>query len=557
MRTTQIVKFVVPIALLAVLVAGCGSSGSTSKPTSKLHVTVLPVGTGNGDNMGLEAKGGGQVANVNWAITGDIVKFDPAYAYDYNTTPVVAQSCEGLLQYNEATGALLPALATSWSEPNPTTYVYNIRQGVHFWNGTELTPADVVFSYRRMAAKSTAAYASFYYLNVKSIDQTGPWQVTVKLIHPDTQWKYVPAQVASGAVMSKAYALAHAKSLGEPGTAVMCTGPFKFVQWVRGQDIVLRRFNGYWNKAEIPKVAQITFKVITDPTTLIEALNSGAVDGTLYGLDGREAQELSGPINLITSPSDTYFALYFNTARKPWNNPAVREAFALALDRPGIDDSVYNGFGVDTKSPVPPVLWTYEKSEFSAAYNALPSYSANLAEAKKLIASAGAKGTSATLMLSTATDQRVALFVQQAATELGINLSLRQLDYAQKTAIEYNDGPKNFDLDLLAATSDNPDPLNQLFLAYNSANVETDVSAYKNPLVDKYLDEAQSSSTQATEAGLTIKAQALIMKDLPMIPYIAADSLVPLNKRLTGFVPTFFSYWTPWAAQLSGTTGSG
>ena len=76
---------------------------------------------------------------------------------------------------------------------------------------------------------------------------------------------------------------------------------------------------------------------------------------------------------------------------------------------------------------------------------------------------------------------------------------------------------------------------------------------YKNALVDKALIAAQRAPNTTVEAAQTIKAQAQIMNDVPMIPYIAADSLVPLNKRLTGFIPTFFSYWTPWAADISGT----
>jgi peptide/nickel transport system substrate-binding protein len=546
------------VVVLAVLGAGASSAisssgGAGASPPGNLHVPVLQVGNGHAANMSLEAPGGKQVSTVTWAIGGDIVKFDPAFAYDYNSTPVVSQGCEGLLRYDNGNGKLLPNLASSWSEPNPLTYVYNVRKGVHFWDGTEMTPQDVLFSMKRIMDPKTGAYGSFYYANVKSISLSAPWQITVKLKRSDTQWKYVPAMSAMGAVMSEAYAQAHAKNLGQPGVGVMCTGPFKFVSWERGQQIVMQRFDGYWNKAKMPKVENLIFKIIPDSATLIAALNSGAVDGTLYGFDGRMAQQLTGPVNLITSPSDTYFALYFNTARKPWDDVRVRQAFAYALDRTGIISSVYNGLGVNTKSPVPPILWTYSHDDFAKAYAALPDYNLDLAKAKALIAAAGAQGTKATLMLGTPTDQRVALFVQQAASELGIALTLRTVPFAQKTAIEYNNGPKNYDLDLVAASSDTPDPLNNLFLAFNSANVATDLTVYKNAAVDKWLVGAQSAPNTAIEATDTIKAQAQIIKDVPMIPYIAADSLVPLNKRLTGFIPTFFSYWTPWAADLSGT----
>jgi peptide/nickel transport system substrate-binding protein len=537
------------------LVGSASSSLASSSASSpgKLSVPVLKVGNGQTANMSLEAPGGKQVASVTWALGGDIVKFDPAFAYDYNSTPVVSQGCEGLLRYDNANGALLPNLASSWKSPNPLTYIYQVRSGVHFWDGTLMTPQDVIFSMKRIMDPKVGAYGSFYYANVKSISLTGPSQITVKLKKSDTQWKYVPAMSTMGAVMSKAYALKHPKDLGQPGVGVMCTGPFKFVSWERGQQIVMQRFDGYWRKAGLPKIEKLTFKIIPDAETLVAALNSGAVDGTLYGFDGRMAQGLNGPVNLITSPSDTYVSLNFNTKRKPWNDVRVRQAFAYALDRTGIISSVYNGLGVDAKSPVPPILWTYSHDAFAKAYAALPAYATDLDKAKALIAAAGAKGAKATLLMSTPTDARVALFVQQAASELGITLTLRNLPFAQKTAIEYSSGKKDFDLDLVAGSSDTPDPLNNLFLAYNSNNVATDLTGYKNAAVDAALIAAQSAPNAAVEAAQTIKAQALIMRDVPMIPYIAADSLVPLNKRLTGFIPTFFSYWTPWAADISGT----
>ena len=119
--------------------------------------------------------------------------------------------------------------------------------------------------------------------------------------------------------------------------------------------------------------------------------------------------------------------------------------------------------------------------------------------------------------------------------------------------MESSDGPKDFDLDLVVARSDTPDPLNMLLRAFNPANAVSDVTMYGNTAVTRSLLAAQSSTNATDEAANVIKAQAQIMQDVPVLPYVAPDTIVPLNKRLTGFVPTFFTYWTPWAADLSGT----
>jgi peptide/nickel transport system substrate-binding protein len=527
---------------------GSGVPSRASTAPGRMSIPVLNVDHGQ---LSLEPRGGKQVANVTWAIASDIVRFDPAFAYGENSTPVVSQSCEGLLRFNP-NGSLQANLATSWRSPNPFTYVYQVRKGVHFWNGSTMTPNDVVFSMRRIMNPETRAFASSYYANVKSIARTGPWQVTVKLKRPDRLWKYVPAMSATGAVMSKAYALAHPTDLGQPGVGVMCTGPFQFVSWTRGKQVVLKRFAGYWQTDGVPKVKTLTFRVIATAPALVAALNGGKVDGTLYGFDGRLAQQLKGPLNLITSDSDEYVGLYFNTAKKPWSDIRVRQAFAYALDRTAIVSSVYNALGQNTKSPIPPVMWTYGQTAFATAYDLLPNYNIDVEQAQQLVASAGAKGKKGTLLVGTPTDLRAALFIEQAASQLGITLTVRMLPIASKLAIETAPGKKSFDLDLVTRRSDTPDPLSALIRGFNPANVASDITSYRNPIVTRALGAAQSAPTAAIEAAKVITAQAQIMKDVPMIPYIVTDTSVPLNKRLTGFRPTFFTYWTAWAADLSG-----
>jgi peptide/nickel transport system substrate-binding protein len=496
--------------------------------------------------------GGKPVANITFAIAGDIVKFDPAYAYDFQTTPVVSQACEGLLRF-DSRGNLLPNLATSWRQVNPTTFVYNIRKGVTFQDGTPMTTADVKFSFDRYRDPKVGAYAGSYWTRVKSVTITGPSQVTVRLAGPFSQWQYVPALTAASAIMNKAFVQSHQKTLGQPGTGISCTGPFSFSRWARGQDVILKRYDGYWNPARRPKVAQVTFKVVKDESTLVAGLNTGQIDGTVYALDGRIAKAVHGPVKIVKSPSSFVAGLLFNTKRKPWSDPRVRKAFALALDVKGIVKTAYAGAGVTTKSPAPPVMWTYSKGAYRAAYNALPTYPHDVKQAQNLVKAAGATGAKGTLMISTPTDKLVGLIVQQTAAQIGIKLSLRTVPFAKKTAIEYASGSKDFDLDLFSALGDSSDPIGWLYIQFDSHSPVTDVAQYRNATVDKLLDSAWNAPTPKAGVPAAIKAQAIIVRDLPWIPFIAADSLVPLNKRLTGWQPSTFSYWGSWAADLSGT----
>ena len=559
MRSRRIVSLAVVVSLTsaAALLAACSSgsssvsssSGSASVGTgSDFKVPVINVAAGDkGPDGGME------LDQVTWALPGDIQKIDPAVAYDFSTAPVLAQGCEGLLRFSGA-GELIPNLATDWKAVDPTTYVYTIREGVTFWDGSPLTADDVAFSLNRILDPATGAYASAYYANVDAITVTGPSEVTVKLKTSDTQWKYVPAMGATGSITSKAFVEANKDTLGDPETLNMCTGPFKFDSWTKDQQIVMSRNDNYWNKERLPKVKKLVFKIIPDEATQIAALNAGEIDGgPLYTFDGRTAASLDGPLNLYSSDWAAYNALYFNTTKAPWNDARVRQAMAMALDRAGVASSVYNGQGVTIKSPIPPVMWTYEKDAYQKAYDALPAYEVDIEKAKQLVADAGATGATSTLMVDAGTNDKTALFVQQAAQQIGLDIKIFKVPFAQKTSLEYADGPKEYDMTLLTWVADTPDPLSNILLEYNSANTVTNIASYRNPDVDKYLAAAAVATTDADEASNVTAAQAQIMADVPMVPVIAPNTVVPVNSRIAGFRPSTFSYWDSWAADISGT----
>jgi peptide/nickel transport system substrate-binding protein len=548
----------IAVAMLLGL-AGCGSGGDDQgaakdgKQRGAVSVPVVNIAPGT-NAADAQDPGGKPVDQVNWGLGADIVKFDPAFAYDYQSTPVVAQSCEGLLRFDYADGAkLVPNLAESYDSPDPKTYIFKIRSGVKFHDGSELTAEDVKFSLDRTRDPKVGAYASGFLSSVKSVEITAPDEVTVKLTAPDRTFLYGMAMTASGAIVSKDFVTKNGDAVGGPKVGMDCTGPFKFDHWTRGQEVRLVRFDDYWNTERTPKVAKLTFKILGDESTLVAALGTGEIDGTVYGLDGRMAKGLRGPVKLVASPSSNVAGIMFNTQRKPWSDPRVRQGLAYALDRAAIRQSVFNGFGDLTKSVAPPVLWSYEKDAFKTAYDALPAYDLDVAKGKQLVSDAGATGATGKLMMGSPTDRQVGLIVQQAAESVGLKLKLEQVPFDKKTAIEYNDGPKDYDLTLLTWLSDVPDPIGMLYYPFDPTSPITNISAYKNATVAKELKQARSAGSPEEASQHLIAAQKQMMEDVPWIPYIATDTVVPVNDRLTGWQPSFFSYWNSWGADLSGT----
>ena len=160
-------------------------------------------------------------------------------------------------------------------DPNPTTYVYNLRKGVKFWDGSPLTTADVIYSLQRSASKEGGSELATFFGSVASMKATGPSQITIKLKGPDPFFRYSLAVTPIG---EKAFWSKHLKDIGTPDVMNMGTGPFKFVSFTPDQGVDARRNDRYWGKK--PAVENLKLKFITDPNTLLLAIRSHQVDGT-------------------------------------------------------------------------------------------------------------------------------------------------------------------------------------------------------------------------------------------------------------------------------------
>src|SRR5262249_27837623 len=140
----------------------------------------------------------------------------------------------------------------------------------------------------------------------------------------------------------KAYVVAKGSAYGTPQGGVMCSGPFKFGSWVRGQSLTIVRNPHYWDTSLEPHVGQIKFAFISDPTTLTSALLSGAVDGTFASPPTDLARlQSSGAGSLTRGPSLQVASLSLSATRGPLANPQVREALNVAVDRSAFAKAVY------------------------------------------------------------------------------------------------------------------------------------------------------------------------------------------------------------------------
>jgi peptide/nickel transport system substrate-binding protein len=498
-----------------------------------------------------KAKGGGKaVDQVTWAMQGDIAAFDYAFSYDFTTGVVVPNVIEPLLRF-DAKGDMLPNLAESWTQPDATTYVYTLRKGVKFHDGSDMTAQDAAYSMQRILDPKLAAPLAFFTGNVKSVRATGPYELTVKLSRPDTLFRYAGA-ILVGGVASRKFIEQHGKKAGTPSVGMVGTGPFKFVSWKRGQEVVLERFDDYWNKERLPKVKRLTVKILADESTTISSLSTGEIDGT-FGLSGKgvKAVRRASSVQVVQASSFFVHFLGINCQRKPWDDARVRQAISLAIDKKGTLQSVWAGYGQLCKSPVTPVEWSTERATMEQAYQDLPGFDHDVAKAKALVKEAGAQGAKAEILVGTSWQEQLALATQAAGRQIGLEFTIKKIPLPTLYSTILDDKGKDYDMFIVDWAADVPDG-SETLRNFATSNKVTNEAAYSDPEVDKLLARVDGTTDAAERAKLLTRIQHKVVQDQPWVVFYSPSVLMPLNKRLGGFDLSSLWFWQSWAADLSG-----
>ncbi len=533
------------------LLAACGGGGGGEEAAAP----PPPAETGGAATAAVPAGGGAEIDTMAWAINGEAVAMDYALAYDFNTNCAVTNITEPLLRFDPS-GQLVPNLATAWEQVDPSTLTITLREGVKFHDGTDMTADDVAFSLNRHRDPDVGSYLATFHERVKDVTATGPLEVTVTMTKPDAIFLYAMGTMA-GAVASKAFIEANGKKVGTPEVGIIGTGPYTFTSWTKGQEIVLDRFDDYWNTERARAVKQFVVKIILDEATIVQALGTGEIDGVFgTALSGKSVQGLSGfdNVKVYRAPSYQIHYLALNTKQPPFDDPRVRQALSYAIDKAGLLESTWGGIGsLDNKSPSPPAMWTYEQDTFQQAYDALPAFDLDLDKAKALIKEAGAEGAKGDILNSLPFDAEQAVAIQAAAKEIGLDLTPRKVEYTEKIAEEFAGEPKRkYAMTVTQWGSDIPDPAGNLSILLYSKNLVTNNSVYTNPKVDELFDKQRETVDPAERAKYLTEAQALVVADQPLVVFYTPDALMALNTRLGGYQIRPLTYWDPFAADFSG-----
>jgi peptide/nickel transport system substrate-binding protein len=331
-------------------------------------------------SLGVDTASAAPEGQVTWGVHISLAPtwFDPAETPGIITPFMLMYAMHDAMVKPMPDNPAAPSLAESWrASPDGLTYEFTLRKGVRFHNGEPVTAEDVKFSFERYRGTSAKTLKD----RVASVETPDPAHVRFRLKNPWPDFLlFYSSASGAGWIVPKKYV----EKVGDEGfkKAPVGAGPYKFVSFTPGVELVMEAFDGYWRKT--PHVKRLLFKVIPDESTRLAALKRGEVD-VIYSIRGELAEEVQRTAGLTLKPTviqaPQWVAMLDQwDAKSPWHDRRVRLAANLAIDRKAINQAITLGHSRITWSIIP------DSFEF---FWQPPAYPYDPTKAKQLLAEAG------------------------------------------------------------------------------------------------------------------------------------------------------------------------
>lgn len=493
----------------------------------------------------------GDIDSFTWVSYSEPYSLDYAYAFDYADNQVLANVCESLLRLNPDY-TLSPGLAESFAHPTPETWVYTIREGVTFHDGTPLTAADVVASMSRHLDPEVGSSWFSAYQNVASIEQTGDREVTVTMTQADSQFNL--AMGGSAGVVESAATLAEkGADYGNSTGLVNCTGPFALTAWKSGESVTLTRYDDYWDESLRAEAGEVEILFMTDSNARVNALKSGEVDGGwMIPTDAIAQLQDSGKGEVYFGLNTAVGSLIVSSMDGPLGDERVRRALLMAMDRQGILDAAAKGYGEVTDALTTDSVWVGAgDAALEEAFDGLEEYPYDVEAAKKLIDEAGVAGEE--IVIATAPIGNDFAVISQgaaaAAQAIGLKATIETVSPSAYTAL-FSDPSAREGVDLFYTSwyLSSPDPL-EMYSVLGTGEF-SNYGNWSDPEFDALVNEAVAIDDPAARSELTAQAQRIANEQLPWLPLFEGPMTVFLGERVTGVAPSVAFLYFPWAATI-------
>ncbi|MBN8182945.1 ABC transporter substrate-binding protein [Roseibium aggregatum] len=465
-----------------------------------------------------------QAADLRIGLQDDADVLDPDQSRTFVGRIVYTSLCDKLVDITPDL-EIIPQLATGWTwSDDGKVLTMDLREGVTFHDGTPFDAEAVKANIERSKTLPESRRKSEV-KSIEGVEVSGPLQVKISLASPDAT---LLAQFADRAGMMVSPTAAEAAG-ADFGNNPVCSGPFKFVERVQQDRIVLSKFDGYWNKDAI-NFDTVTFLPIPDTTVRLANLRSGDID-MLERLAATDVASVKGDANLgfaeAVSLGYQGITVNLNNGEKgdnPFgNDPKIRQAFSLSLDRDAINQVVFEGAFAPGNQPFPPTSPWYDKD--------YPVPARDVEKAKALLKEAGYDSLDVEVQVANNPVQtQMMQVVQSMAAEAGFNVKLKSMEFASLLA---DQSAGNYQASQVGWSGRvDPDGNIHQFMTCKGGINDSKVCI---PEVDKLLDEARQSNDTATRKVKYDAARDILINELPIVYLYHPTWIWALSGKLEGF----------------------
>ena len=478
------------------------------------------------------------VSGVALAATNPVLAIaqEPDSLDPYNTnmtlTLAITKSFyEGLFRFDKDL-KIVPVLATSYDmSKDGTVYTFKLRKGVKFQDGTDFNAEAVKANLDRAMAPENHLIRSTQFNRIIKIETPDPLTVRITLKEPFAP--FINSLAHPCAAMISPTAL---KKYGNKEIAFhpVGTGEFELVSFDQKDGVKLKKFDGYWNKG-FPKVAGVTWKPVSENATRAAMLQTGEADFA-YPLPYEQAAQLKADskLDVVTSQSIVTRFLGFNMLQKPFTDVRVRQAIALAINKPALVKVAFNGYAFPAEGIIPQGIPFAEK---------MAPIPYNPAKARELLKEAGYPNGFETTLWSaytTTTARKTIEFVQQQLAQVGIKVQIEALETGKRVQlVDSWPDPATAKMRMYytgwsSSTGEADWALRPLFASEAWSPKLNNMTYYKNELVDTDIAKALVSTDNTEKAALYKAVQDQLAKDLPRVPLVTEENVSGNTKRLHG-----------------------
>ncbi len=471
---------------------------------------------------------------------------DPAYVNEAESGKIIVNIYETLVKYKQGSTAVEPCLATSWTQsPDGLVWTFTLRKGVKFHDGTPFNAEAVKASVERQLpprATSDMPYASFTFEPVKQVEAVDPYTVKFTLSKPYAPFLLNLAMCFAAPIVSPTALKKYGPDFNQHPVG---TGPYIFEKWDRDQQIVLVRNDGYWGKKAI--IDKVVYKTTKENSVRASELMTGATD-IIDGVDPNDVKKLeSSGMKVLKSPGMNINYLAFFCNKKPFNDPKVRQAISMAINREAVVKYLYQGYAQLANGPLPSFIPGYDPVLRALEYNP--------EKAKKILAEAGYPHFEFTMLTysvarsyNPVNGQKLAEAIQAELSKIGVKTTIKV--YPWKEYFDVVNKGEEGEACFKGWIGDNGDPDNFLSL-FDSSQIPSylNTAKYSNPKADELLREGTRTLDQKERIKIYQKLQKILVADAPWVFINHATVLTAYQPKVKGFYP--HPTGVSWLSQVS------